>query len=241
MNHLLTTLVLIVLTSQTFAQEGKAPAEPPGMEKIFNGKDLTNWDGDPKLWSVKDGAIVGVTTKENPAKGNTFIIWKGGELKDFELRLSARISGPNNSGIQYRSKHVTEKAQNPWVVGGYQVEVEDDGNDAGFLYHERGRGRIANVSEKVVVGDDGKPKIVGSLGNKEDIAKNWKKGDWNDYVIIARGNHLQHFVNGVQTVDIVDNDPKGSLKSGILALQLHAGAPMKVEFKDIRIKHLNGK
>ena len=244
MNPLRALLVIVglVLCGQSYssAQEGKVHDEPPGMERIFNGKDLTGWDGDPKLWSVKDGAIVGVTTKEVPAKGNTFIIWKGGEVKDFELRLSARIAGPNNSGIQYRSKHATEKVSNPWVVRGYQVEVEDDGNDAGFLYHEGGRGRIANVSEKVVVGEDGKPKIVGHLGSKEEIAKNWKKGEWNDYVIIAKGNHLRHFVNGVQTVDIVDNDPKGSLRSGILALQLHAGAPMKVEFKDIRIKHIRG-
>ena len=241
MNNLRAIFVLglvLALQSYSLAEEGKAPPEQPGMEKIFNGKDLSNWDGDPKLWSVKDGAIVGVTTKEVPAKGNTFIIWKGGELKDFELRLSARITGPNNSGIQYRSKHLTDNNQNKWVVAGYQVEVEDDGNDAGFLYHEKGRGRIANVSDKVVVGEDGKPKVVGQLGKKEDIAKNWKKGDWNEYVIIAKGNHLQHFVNGVQTVDVVDNDPKGSLKSGILALQLHGGAPMKVEFKDIRLKHL---
>jgi hypothetical protein len=232
----------LVLAFQSFllAQEGKAPAEQPGMEKIFNGKDLSNWDGDPRLWSVKDGMIVGKTTKEVPAKGNTFLIWKGGELADFELRLSARIGGTNNSGIQYRSKHVTDNKDNKWVVAGYQVEVEDDGNDAGFLYHEKGRGRIANVGEKVVVGEDGKPKIVGQVGKKEEIANNWKKGDWNEYVIIAKGNHLQHFINGVQTVDIVDNDPKGSLKSGILALQLHAGAPMTVEFKDIRLKHLGG-
>ena len=244
MNYLRALLVVLsavlALHAYALAQAGKAPPEPAEMEKIFNGKDLSNWDGDPRLWSVKDGVIRGQTTKETPARGNTFLIWKGGELKDFELRLSARISGPNNSGIQYRSKHLTDNKQNDWVVSGYQVEVEDDGNDAGFLYHEKGRGRIANVGQKVVVGEDGKPKVVGSLGDRDEIAKNWKKGDWNDYVIIAKGNHLQHFVNGVQIVDIVDNDPKGSLGSGILALQLHAGAPMTVEFKDIRLKHMRG-
>lgn len=238
---LLVVLGLVLsLASYTVAQQGKAPPEPAGMEKIFNGKDLTNWDGDPRLWSVKGGVIRGQTTKEVPAKGNTFLIWKGDEVGDFELRLTARVSGPNNSGIQYRSKHLTDNKQNDWVVSGYQVEVEDDGTDAGFLYHEKGRGRIANVGEKVVVGEDGKKQVVGHLGKREEIAKNWKKGDWNDFVIIARGNHLQHFVNGVQIVDVVDKDPKGSLKSGILALQLHGGAPMTVEFKDIRLKRLNG-
>lgn len=239
--HVLLVVLGLVLSlaSYTVAQQGKAPPEPAGMEKIFNGKDLTNWDGDPRLWSVKGGVIRGQTTREVPAKGNTFLIWKGDEVGDFELRLTARVSGPNNSGIQYRSKHLTDNKQNDWVVSGYQVEVEDDGTDAGFLYHEKGRGRIANVGEKVVVGEDGKKQVVGHLGKREEIAKNWKKGDWNDFVIIARGNHLQHFVNGVQIVDVVDKDPKGSLKSGILALQLHGGAPMTVEFKDIRLKRLN--
>src|SRR6185436_19923847 len=153
--------------------------------------------------------VIGQTTKESPAHGNTFLIWKGGELKDFELRLSFRIKG-GNSGIQYRSKHIVDSKDNKWVVGGYQAEVENTPGKVGFLYHEKGRGYLCNVGEKVEIGDDGKPKDVGSLGLKDEIGATYKKSDWNDYIIICQGNHLKHYLNGIQTVDVIDNDPKNS-------------------------------
>src|SRR5262245_4313580 len=133
------------------------------MVALFNGKDLTGWDGDTRLWSAKDGVLRGETTKENPAKGNTFLIWKGGELGDFELRLSFRIRN-GNSGIQYRSKHLPfkETDANKWVVSGYQAEVEDTPGKVGFLYHERGRGELCFVGEKVVIGEDGTTTAVGT-------------------------------------------------------------------------------
>ena len=117
------------------------------MTPIFDGKTLQNWDGDPKLWSVKDGVLRGETTPDVPAKGNTFIIWKGGTLKDFELRLSFRVSDTNNSGIQYRSKESDD-----FVVSGYQADIEDGTTHIGILYEERGRGILAKRGEKVVVG-----------------------------------------------------------------------------------------
>lgn len=217
------------------AVKATAPPEPPGMVRLFNNKDLSGWDGDPRLWSARDGVLRGETTAENPAQGNTFLIWKGGAVGDFELRLSFRIER-GNSGIQCRSQHLKDRKENAWVVAGYQAEVENTPGKVGFLYHEKGRGYLCNVGEKVEVGEDGKPKVVGMLGEKAAIGATYKKGDWNDYVIIARGNHLRHYLNGIQTVDLVDNDPKGHALSGILALQLHAGPPMVVEFRDIRIK-----
>jgi hypothetical protein len=214
-----------------------APAEPEGMVPLLDGKGLSGWEGDPRLWSFKDGAVRAESTKENPCNSNSFLIWKGGTLGDFELRLSFRIER-GNSGIQYRSRHVPPKEgdANRWVVSGYQAEVENTPGKVGFLYHERGRGYLCNVGEKVEVGADGKPKVVGSLGDREAIGKTYKKSDWNDYVIIAKGNRLVHYLNGVQTVDVVDNDPKGGAASGILALQIHSGPPMVVEFKNIRLK-----
>jgi hypothetical protein len=215
-----------------------APEEPKHMKPLFT-KDLEGWDGDPKLWSFKDGIVRGQTTLENPAKGNTFLIWKLGTLEDFELRLSFKIdAAPANSGIQYRSKHLPfkESDANKWVVSGYQAEVEDTPGKAGFLYHERGRGELCHVGEKVEIGEDGKPKVVGKLGDRAAIGETYKKGDWNDYVIIAKGNHLVQYLNGIQTVDLIDNDPKGRAMSGILALQIHAGKPMVVEFKHVRLK-----
>ena len=207
-------------------------------EDLFNGKDLTGWEGNPAFWSVKDGAITGQTTKENPTKGNTFLVYKKGDVDDFELRLKYKIVG-GNSGIQYRSK-VTD--QKNFVVGGYQADIDSGTTYSGILYEERGRGILAKRGEKVVIkeGEGSKPKIevTGSLGKSDEIQKKIKTEEWNDYVVIAKGNHLQHFINGTQTADVIDEQASKAAKSGILALQLHAGPPMTVQFKDIRIKPL---
>jgi uncharacterized protein (TIGR03067 family) len=221
-------------------------ADEEGFKSLFNGKDLTGWAGRPQHWSVEDGAITGRTTKEHPAEGNNFLFWrqddKNGTVSDFELRLSYKIvpnndKGFGNSGIQYRSKDFGN-----FVAGGYQADFEAGKTYSGILYEERMDGILAQRGQKTVVKTvDGKTKIevVGSLGSSAEIQSHIKDRDWNDYVVIARGNHLQHFINGVQTIDVVDDraEPKGA-SEGILALQLHAGDPMTVQFKDIRIKKL---
>ncbi len=220
----------------------KAPAESPDLKPIFNGKDLSGWDGDPRLWSVKDGVIRGETTKENVAKGNTFIIWKEGATKDFELRLSFRCNATNNSGIQYRSRHIKEGVGNNWVVRGYQHEVRNEvklPNVAGFIYDEGGkRGRLTGIGQKVVWNADGNKSVTETGVDQTAFEKLFKLDDWNDVVIMAEGNRIQHFLNGVQIVDFTDNDPKIALLEGVLALQLHAGAPMWVEFKNIRFREI---
>lgn len=220
-----------------------APPEAPGMKSLFNGKDLTGWDGDPRLWSVKDGVIHGETTEENPAKGNTFIIWKDGTTKDFELRLSFRCNAANNSGIQYRSKHITEgKVGNQWVVRGYQHELRNESqlpNVAGFIYDEGGkRGRIILVGEEATWEKEGKKLIKSDLIDAAGYKKLFKLDDWNDVVIIAKGNHIQHYLNNTLLIDFTDNHPEFALTEGILALQLHAGKPMWAEFKNIRIREI---
>ena len=214
-------------------------AAEQGFRSIFDGKDLTGWDGNPKLWSVKDGAITGQTTADNPAKGNTFLIWTNGTLADFELRCSFKLvpgdaQGFANSGIQYRSK-VVDPAN--WVVGGYQADMEAGKTYTGILYEERFRGIMAERGQKVVWDNDDKKQVVGSVGDAAAIEASIKKGDWNEYVIIAKGNHLQQFVNGKQTIDVTDECEAKRAMSGILALQLHAGPPMMAQFKNIRIKN----
>lgn len=202
-------------------------------QSLFNGKNLDGWDGNPDFWSVEEGAITGRTTKEKPTKGNTFLIWRGGTLKDFELHLKFRIDG-GNSGIQYRSKD-----HGNWVVGGYQADFDDAGGYTGILYEERGsRGIMGGRGKKTVWGEDGKKtETAGETPDKEILAA-YKKKDWNDYTIIARGNHLIHKVNGLVSVDVTDADPKKAVAEGILALQLHAGPPMVVQFKEIQLKVL---
>ena len=218
----------------------EAPAEVGGMKLLFNGKDLTGWDGDPKLWSVKNGVIHGETTAENPAKGNTFIIWKDGSTKDFELRLSFRCNATNNSGIQYRSKHITDgKVGNAWVVRGYQHELRNEQglpNVSGFIYDEGGkRGRICLAGEQATWESEGKQVVKSDLVDAAAFEKLFKLDDWNDVVILANGNHIQHYLNNVLILDFTDNHPELALKEGVLALQLHAGKPMWAEFKNIRI------
>ncbi|MCH8828619.1 MAG: DUF1080 domain-containing protein, partial [Planctomycetes bacterium] len=217
------------ITTISAADPQSAPPEPEGMRKLFNGKDLTGWDGDLRLWSVKDGAIRGETTAETRAKGNTFIIWKGGVLKDFELRLSFRLNATNNSGIQYRSKHVTGKrVRNKWVVRGYQHEIRNQNklpSVSGFIYDEGGRrGRMCLVGQKATWTKAGR-KVTGKLIDAAGFQKLFKLNDWNDVVIIAKGNHIRHYLNNRLIVDCTDNHPR-ALREGILAFQLHAGRPM---------------
>jgi len=233
-------LSALTLGVALLAQPMMATAAESGFLSIFNGNDLVGWEGNPKLWSVKEGAITGQTTAENPTTGNTFLIWTNGTVGDFELRCSFKLTpgdgkGFANSGIQYRSK-VLDPAN--WVVGGYQADMEAGPTYSGILYEERFRGIMALRGEKVVWGKDDKKQVVGSLGDAAAIGAAIKKGDWNDYVIIAKGNHLQQFINGKQTIDVTDDCEAKRAMRGVLALQLHAGSPMMAQFKNLRIKKL---
>lgn len=209
---------------------------------LFNGKDLTGWDGDPRLWSVRDGVIHGETTPDNVAQGNTFLIWQGGNVKDFELSFSFRCNASNNSGVQYRSKHITEgNVRNKWVVRGYQHEIRNENtlpNVSGFIYDEGGkRGRICLVGEKATW-ENGKRNVTETLIDADGYKQLFKLDDWNEMKIVAKGNHIRHYTNGKLTLDFTDNDPNLALSEGVLALQLHAGKPMWVEFKNITLKPL---
>ena len=217
-------------------------ADEAGFKPLFNGRDLTGWNGNPDLWSVRDGAITGVTKADPKLTHNTFLVWTNGEVSDFELRLSYRIVN-GNSGIQYRSKVVEQGKFGP-IVGGYQADFEAGKTYSGILYEERGRGILAQRGQKTVIkADPGSPQkhkveVTGSVGDSQEIQAKIKPEDWNDYVIIAKGNHLQHFINGMQTVDVVDEHEAKAAKSGVLALQIHVGPPMTVQFRNVRIKSL---
>ena len=226
------TILLVLAANATFSQAAE--------KQLFNGKDLTGWKGQPEFWSVKDGAITGHTTAEVPVKENTFLIWEG-EVGDFELHLKYKIVDENgksdgfgNSGIQYRSKVVKPEYS---VVAGYQADFEIGKTYSGILYEEKGRGILAQRSQKVRItqgADAKKPKIevTGEVGKSAEIQAAIKKDDWNEYRIIVTGNHIQQFINGMATVDVTDETAEGA-KKGILAFQLHAGSPMQIQFKDI--------
>lgn len=234
--------LLVLTTAAAFA----------GEIKPFNGKDLTGWSGQTEFWSVQDGAITGKTTNDHMVKENTFLIWEG-EVADFELTLKYKITDVDggsekfgNSGIQYRSKIVKPEYS---VVSGYQADFETTKKYSGILYEEKGRGILALRGQKVAVkpaeknpadpkAKDFKIEVTGSTGDPDEIQAGIKPADWNEYKIVAKGGHLQHFINGKQTVDVTDETTVGA-KKGVLAFQLHKGPTgMTVQFKDIVIRTL---
>lgn len=231
-------LGVAMLSSFTFAEEAG--------RSLFNGKDLAGWEGNKDLWSVKDGAITGdvPASKEDPKKSvlthNTFLVYKASKFSDFELTLKYRLVG-GNSGIQYRSQELEAKDFGP-VIGGYQADFEAGTKYSGILYEERGRGILALRGQKVTIkaGENNKPKIeeTGKVGESDEIQAAIKQEDWNEYRVVAKGNHLQHFINGKLTVDVTDEDAANAAKEGYFALQVHQGPPMTVQFKDIVVKEV---
>jgi hypothetical protein len=241
MSRSITASLAVVVASLALALTGRAVADEKAAEgqvqeegfvSLFDGETLKGWEG-KDFWSVRDGAISGETTAEKPTQGNTFLIWRGGEVADFELRCQFRIRN-HNSGIQYRSSELDN-----FVVGGYQADIDPTGRYMGILYEERGRGILAERGTVVEVDSSGKKNFVGTTGDASVILKAVKDGEWNEYVIIAKGNHLVQKINGLTTMELIDNQADRRKLKGILALQLHAGPPMLVQFKDLRIKHLD--
>lgn len=206
---------------------------------LFNGKDLSNWIGDSKFWSVEDGVITGQTSPNNPAKANGFLIWKGEETSDFTLEFRYKMTPGDekkyaNSGVQYRSRLID--AQN-FIVAGYQADLEYGDKYSGILYEEKGRGILANRGDKVSVKQGAQPNkpILEVIGKTEDpklIQSKIKKDDWNHYRIVANGNKVQHFINGLLAIEVTDHTEEAP-KAGIIALQIHAGSPMKIQYKDL--------
>ena len=215
-------------------------ADEDGWQTIFDGKTLDGWDGNPDFWRVEDDTITGQTTADKPTKGNTFIIWRKGETADFELKLEYKIVG-GNSGIQYRSFEVPD---NKWVIGGYQADFEANDTYSGILYGEKFRNAIlAPRGQKTVLKTvDGKFKIeqVGTVGDSTEIQSKIKKEDWNEYHVSAKGFTFEHRINGVVT-SVCTDEAEDRRAKGVLALQLHAGPPMKVQFRNIKIKQAKSK
>ena len=201
---------------------------------LFNGKDLSGWIGKDQFWKVENGTIIGETTEDNPTPANTFLIWKGGEVKDFEFSCQVKFQG-NNSGVQYRSKAIGDL--NDCVLTGYQADLHPKQEFFGMLYGEKygKRGIIARRWQKADARGDKDVKIIGSVGDKTEL----DGAKWNKLTIVAVGNRLIHMVNDVVTVDVTENHPDAIAK-GHLGLQLHRGAPMKVEFKSLKYRKLSG-
>jgi len=233
MRTIYSQLVCIALVGILCAAAGAA--EQDGFKPIFDGKTLDSWEA-PEMshWSVQGGAIVGQSTPQNPVKSNQFLVWQLGELDDFELKLKYRISGTDsaNSGIQIRSRVLDDGH-----VAGYQADIDRAGKWAGALYDERGRRMLAARGQKTTIGEDGRKNTV-QAGDAGALMSVVNKDGWNEYHIIAQGSRIILKLNGKVTAEVIDNDKKDRDLSGVLALQLHAGPPMTVQFKDIQLKRL---
>jgi hypothetical protein len=212
--------------------------EESGFRSIFDGQTLTGWDGDPAFWKVTNGIMTGETTVDHQPPQNIFIIWRGGEPADFELKLQYRLTGAStgNSGIQYRSVELPDVAK--WVLKGYQADIDARQVYTGQIYEERGRGFLALRGQFSYIGDGQKAGAVSSLGG-DDLKGIIKLEDWNDMHIIARGNTIVQIMNGRVMSMLIDDDKANRKMSGLIGIQLHrTPGPLKIEARNIRLKDM---
>ncbi|HYI95365.1 MAG TPA: DUF1080 domain-containing protein [Bryobacteraceae bacterium] len=214
-------------------------SEEPGFQSIFDGKTFSGWEGDPKFWSVVDGVMTGEITPATIIKSNTFIIWRGGTPADFELKVDYRITSGGNSGINYRSVVVPDKVtpENKFAMRGYQCDIDGQNRYTGNNYEEKGRLFLAVRGQVTRVTGVRKPIILSNLGEEKELT-GVVKNDWNGVHLIARGNVLMHHVNGRLMSMVVDDDAANRTSKGLIGVQVHVGGPMKVEYKNWRLKEV---
>lgn len=228
--HFAAAILLSLVTGMALCQEPKTPQPPEGFQAIFNGKDLTAWEGSPEYWSVKEGCLTGVT--DGSLKYNRFIIWRSGAVKNFELRVQVKVTAGGNSGLNYRSQHRPDLGE--WVVTGYQCDVVANRSDYnGMLYEERGRRILAHTGEKVIIDPEGQPWVVDKLPVQE-----FPPDKWHRFRVLVRGNHHQHWIDDHPTVDVIDLDAKNRALEGILGVQVHVGPAMQIQYRDFFLKRL---
>ncbi|MDA7935033.1 DUF1080 domain-containing protein, partial [Akkermansiaceae bacterium] len=209
---------------------GSVTAAEGEFQSLFNGRNLDGWDGNPEIWSVHDGVIIGKSEGPSRMKYNQFLIWRGGEVENFEFRAQMKIIG-DNSGIQYRSKELP--AVGKWAVGGYQCDVHVNSPYHAMLYEERGRGITALNGQGVVTDPEG----TRWLTDRHETVKA-EFGTWNEYTIIAKGNHIIHKLNGKKTAEFHDFEKGRRSLKGLLAFQISSGKPMTVMVKEAKLKML---
>lgn len=240
--------LLVLVLSGVMTTASADDRESGDFKPLFNGTDLTDWDGDPRFWRVTDGVLIGQTTAENKAEKNTFLIYRGGEFSDFDLQFDYQVTG-FNSGMQYRSQ---EKGKGEWSIGGYQADFEAQWHNggktdkfSGMFFDEQGRMFMGQRGDVVIVtANDEKPKkphlnVVGSVGDPAELEKAIKRDDWNSYRIIADGHHFTHIINGQVMSVGIDHDDINFKPSGLIAVQLHSGPPMQIKLRNIRIRELH--
>ncbi|RAK02950.1 uncharacterized protein DUF1080 [Larkinella arboricola] len=240
------------VTTTSLAQ-GKKSKKDKGFVSIFNGKNLDGWDADPTYWRAENGVLVGEITPSTLLKTNNFIIWKGGQPADFELKGEFNITETGNSGINYRSEQLTDI---PFALRGYQADIDGKNNYTGQNYEERKRTTLAYRGQRTTIKPYTGPatpegiranvsrnawnglNVTGSLGSSDSLKTLIKSGDWNSFHLIIKGNKLQHYINGVLMSEVTDEDTVNGAKKGLLGVQVHVGPPMKVQYRNLMLKQL---
>jgi Domain of Unknown Function (DUF1080) len=227
--------VLLFLLTGSF-QPSFSQAKKGQFVKIFNGTSFKGWEADTSFWKVEDGVAVGQVLPGQAIKANTFLIWKGGEPADFEFKAQYRISPEGNSGVQYRSEIVRDI---PYALKGYQADIDGANTYTGQNYEERGRGFLAMRGQKVILKTNEMPLVTDSTGlGSSEFLKGSIKSGWNEIHIIAKGNKMQHYINGVLMSEAIEEDTVKGKSSGLLGMQVHVMPKMKVEYKEIYLKQL---
>jgi hypothetical protein len=225
---------LVMLLVLSFPRATATAAEE-GFRSIFNGKDLAGWEGRPGWWTVEDGCITSQSTKQKPCDRAHYLMWRGGKPADFELQLEFRLQGDGgNSGIQFRSREVPD-----WDTSGYQADIENGEQWTGCLF-EHARGGVCMRGEDVVIAKDGKKTVAPLPGGKssQELLRVFKRDQWNSYTIIAVGPEITLKINDVVMCHVKDDQAGVAARGGIIALQMHPGPPMKIQFRNIRLKTL---
>lgn len=248
---ILSLFITTGLTTSCTAQKKKNSKS--GFVSIFDGKTLKGWDGDPTYWRVEDGALTGEITPATLLKTNSFIIWRGGEPADFELTGEFKITEAGNSGINYRSDQLPS-AEVPFALRGYQADIDGKRTYTGQNYEERKRTTLAYRGEKATINPQSKPMtleevrakvarnawpdrtVTGSLGSSDSLKTLIKSEDWDTVRLVVKGNHLQHYINGVLMSDVTDDDTVNGKAKGLLGVQVHVGPPMKVQYRKLMLK-----
>ncbi len=228
-------------------------SQEKGFVTIFDGKTLNGWDGDPTYWRVENGNLVGEITPQTLLKTNSFIVWKGEEPANFELKGEFIITEKGNSGINYRSEKFSDV---PYALKGYQADIDGANRYTGQNYEERGRttlayrGQITTINPqsgystseelraKVKNNAWSDLKVTGSLGSSDSLKTLIKNQDWNSFHLIIKGNRLQHYINNILMSDVTDNDLMNGKSKGIIGVQVHVGPPMKVQYRNLRLKKI---
>lgn len=231
----ISSFLLLLLNMMLLQQEVLAQNRQKGFKKIFDGRSFKQWDCDTNFWRIENETLIGEVSKEKPLKTNTFLIYRGDQPENFEFKARYRISPEGNSGVQYRSEPVENV---PLGLKGYQADIDGANRYTGQNYEERGRGFLAMRGEKSLLKEGQKPVITGSVGNSDELKSKILKDDWNEIHIIAEGNLLRHYINGVLMSEVTDEDPVKRKMRGLIGLQVHVMPKMKVEYRDIYLKKL---